>query len=92
MVTAAFDVLVSVNFIRKRYVEGGSDKNAENLCQHYDHSSLYFYLETESSILPAQITINKDGETLMSVGGEGLQDCCLSDGHRRLRCPAFGQH
>jgi len=28
----------------------------------------------------------------MSVGGEGLQDCCLSDGHRHLRCPAFGQH
>ena len=50
MVTAAFDVPVSVNFIRIQDLEGGSDKNAENLCQHDDHSSLYFYLETESSI------------------------------------------
>jgi hypothetical protein len=48
MVTAAFDVPVSVNFIRIQDLEGGSDKNAENLCQHDDHSSLYFYLETVS--------------------------------------------
>jgi hypothetical protein len=32
MVTAAFDVQLSVNINRKQYVEGGGDKNAENLC------------------------------------------------------------
>jgi len=28
----------------------------------------------------------------MSVGGEGLQDGCPSDGHGWLRCPGFCQH
>ena len=56
MVTAAFDVLVSVNIIRKQDVEGGGDKNAENLNIMIIPPSTFTLRPSPPSILPAQIT------------------------------------
>jgi hypothetical protein len=57
MVTAAFDVQLSVNINRKQDVERGGDKNAENLNIMIIPPSTFTLRPSSPSISPAQITI-----------------------------------
>jgi len=57
MVTATFDVQLSVNINRNQDVVRGGDKNAENLNIMIIPPSTFTLRPSPPSILPAQITI-----------------------------------